>query len=76
MRSIHSLVLFLSAMLAIGQNAAPVVTITLAEVDAGAGTVLVHYDLTDNEGDASNVRLEASLDGGATFLADVSQVSS
>ncbi|HQW07320.1 MAG: M28 family peptidase [Flavobacteriales bacterium] len=75
MRSIHSLVLFLSAMLAIGQNAAPVVTITLAEVDAGAGTVLVHYDLTDNEGDASNVRLEASLDGGATFLADVSQVS-
>lgn len=76
MRYIHILVfLLLPSLLAIGQNAAPAVAITLVDVDEGGGTVVVNYDLADNENDACTVRLEASLDGGSTFVADVSQVS-
>lgn len=72
--SILSCFLF-SSMLAIGQNAAPVVNITLVEVDEGGGTVRVDYDLADSENDVCTVRLEASLDGGSTYTVDVTQVS-
>lgn len=76
MRVLYTLSFFLfCTFFALGQNQAPSVSITLVVVDEGGGTVRVDYDLADNENDACTVRLEASMDGGATFAADVSQVS-
>jgi hypothetical protein len=57
-----------------GQNLAPTVSITQVVVDEGAGTVAVTYDLADNEGDLCTVSFRVSVDGGATFAADVTQV--
>lgn len=76
MRALHTLSIFLfCTALALAQNQAPIVTITLVEADEGGGTVQVFYDLADAEDNACTVRFEASLDGGATYAADVSQLT-
>ena len=63
------------ATLAQAQNLPPTVTITDTQVDLGANTVTVTYDLADAEGDACTVALRASLDGGTTYAVEVAQVS-
>lgn len=76
MRILNTLIAFFFAIVsAYGQNLPPVVSITQVVVDEGAGTVTIQYDLSDAENDASTVRFQASLDGGATYAADVSQLS-
>ncbi|MGN0856276.1 MAG: formylglycine-generating enzyme family protein [Candidatus Spyradenecus sp.] len=47
--------------------AEPAVTNVSAEQRAD-GMVVIHYDVADDEGDALNVRVEVSADGGAHFL--------
>ncbi len=59
----------------LAQNQAPVVIITDSQLDQGAATATITYDLADNENDACTVTLRASLDGGTTFSAEVLSVS-
>lgn len=76
MRTLSTLAAFVCSIPYLAsQNLAPTVTITQVLVDEGAGTVTVQYDLADAENDPCTVRFQASLDGGSTFAADVSQLS-
>jgi hypothetical protein len=62
------------ASLCSAQNQPPTVTITDTQVDLGAATVTVSYDLADAENDACTVTLRASMDGGTTYAVEVMQV--
>lgn len=75
MRNPIALATFILPYYLAAQNLAPTVHITQVLVDEGAGTVSVLYDLADAENDLCTVRFQASLDGGATFAVDVSNVS-
>lgn len=76
MRTLYTLAAFAcSISCLIAQNLAPTVSITQVLVDEGAGTVTVQYDLADVENDPCTIRFQASLDGGSTYAADVSQLS-
>ena len=46
----------------------PSVSITNIDLDEGAGTALIHFDLDQPEGSVLTVDLRASLDGGITFI--------
>lgn len=74
MRSIIVPLLFFASAGA-AQNMPPSVAIVNVVLDQGAGTVTITYDLSDPEGDACAVWISASVDGGTTFLADVSNVT-
>ncbi len=68
---IRHLALFIFIFITIAlsaQNAAPVVQITQVTVDESSQNVSITYDLVDSEGDACNVWLNISSDGGETFL--------
>ena len=61
------LILALSLWSAAVWAAEPAVTNVSAEQRTD-GMVVIHYDVADDEGDALNVRVEVSADGGAHFL--------
>ncbi len=50
------------------QISPPSVSITNIDLDEGAGTAIIHFDLDQPEGSVLTVDLRASFDGGITFI--------
>lgn len=67
MKKLITLSLILFALSAFSQNNSPEVAITLLEVDQSAEEVNISYALQDLDGDACDVWLKVSVDGGQYF---------
>lgn len=67
MKAIFTLVFSSVALFSLGQNSAPQIEITSAEADETAETITLNYSLADADGDACEVWLKMSVDGGTYF---------
>lgn len=67
MKKIFTVAFSSLALLCFGQNSVPQIEITGLEADETAETLTVNYTLNDADGDACEVWLKMSVDGGTYF---------